>query len=64
MCGSARRRILLADHSKFGKVSNCKHADLADIDLLITDTGINPKMLKSLRSTGLQVEAVESTNNR
>lgn len=58
MHASARRRILLADHSEFGKVSNCKHADLADIDLLITDTGINPQMLTSLRSTGLQVESV------
>lgn len=25
----------LADRSKFGKASNCKHADLADIDLLL-----------------------------
>lgn len=58
MHASARRRILLADHSKFGKVSNCKHADLGDIDLLITDTGIDPQMLKSLRSAGLQVESV------
>ncbi|ABM10004.1 DeoR/GlpR family DNA-binding transcription regulator [Paenarthrobacter aurescens] len=58
MLSSARRRILLADHSKFGKVSNCKHADLADIDLLITDAGINPEMLESLRSTGLGIEAV------
>ena len=58
MCTSARRRILLADHSKFGKVSTCKHADLADIDVLITDDGTSPQMLASLRSTGLEVEAV------
>ncbi|MFJ4027478.1 DeoR/GlpR family DNA-binding transcription regulator [Paenarthrobacter sp. NPDC089989] len=56
MHASARRRILLADHSKFGKVSNCKHADLADVDLIITDSGIDPQMLASLRSAGLQVE--------
>ncbi|MET1156707.1 DeoR family transcriptional regulator [Arthrobacter sp.] len=58
MCASARRRILLADHTKFGKVSTCRHADLADIDVLITDDGTEPLMLASLRSTGLQVEAV------
>jgi DeoR family fructose operon transcriptional repressor len=58
MCASARRRILLADHGKFGQVSNCKHADLSDIDLLITDTGANPQMLASLRSAGLQIESV------
>src|SRR5207249_4365797 len=32
MVRSARRKILLADHSKVGRVSLCKHADLTDID--------------------------------
>ncbi len=36
----ARRRILLADHSKINQVSTHKYGELADLDLLITDTGI------------------------
>ena len=40
MLSAARRRILLADHSKVGLVSLCKHGELRDIDLLITDAGL------------------------
>ncbi|MGC9671108.1 DeoR/GlpR family DNA-binding transcription regulator [Planosporangium sp. 12N6] len=56
MLASARRRILLADHSKVGAVSLCKHGDLSDIDLLITDTGLSAADLKTLQATGLEVE--------
>ena len=56
MLHSAQRRILLADHSKLGRVSLCKHADLADIDLFITDDGIPSDELDALRATGLMVE--------
>ena len=54
--GSARKRILLADHSKVGQVSLCKHADLEEIDLLITDTGLSKPQLKALTASGLKVE--------
>lgn len=37
MVGAAGRRILLVDHTKFGRTSLCRHARLADLDLLITD---------------------------
>jgi DeoR family fructose operon transcriptional repressor len=56
MLASARRRILLADHSKVGAVSLCKHADLSDIDLLITDTGLPEADLRALQAAGLHVE--------
>jgi DeoR family fructose operon transcriptional repressor len=56
MLASARRRILLADHSKIGAVSLCKHADLSDIDLLITDTGLPQAELRALQAAGLEVE--------
>jgi DeoR family transcriptional regulator, fructose operon transcriptional repressor len=56
MLESARRRVLLADHSKFGCVSNCKHADLADIDILITDSGIDQQELKAVQAAGVEVE--------
>jgi DeoR family fructose operon transcriptional repressor len=56
MLGSARRRILLADHSKVGAVSLCRHAGLSDLDLLITDTGLPAADLAALRAAGLAVE--------
>jgi DeoR family fructose operon transcriptional repressor len=56
MPATARRRILLADHSKVGTVSLCKHADLSDIDLLITDTRLPRADLKALQAAGLEVE--------
>jgi DeoR family fructose operon transcriptional repressor len=56
MLTSARRRIVLADHSKIGTINLCKHADLSEVDLLITDSGISDSHLKALRRTGLEVE--------
>lgn len=56
MLQSAQRKVLLADSSKVGRLSVCKHADLADIDLLITDTGLTPDQLAALEASGLTVE--------
>jgi DeoR family fructose operon transcriptional repressor len=56
MLSSARRRILLADHSKVGLVSLCKHGELSDIDLLITDWGMTNGQLAALVASGLPTE--------
>lgn len=40
--GCSARRVLLADHSKVGKVSFCRYGGLEDINLLITDSGLSP----------------------
>jgi DeoR family transcriptional regulator, fructose operon transcriptional repressor len=56
MLGCAAKRILLADHSKFGEIKGTKHADLTDIDLLITDTGLGEGQADQLRSVGMDVE--------
>jgi DeoR family fructose operon transcriptional repressor len=56
MLRSARRKILLADHSKVGRVSLCKHADLTDIDLFITDSGIPAEQLAAIETVGVTVE--------
>jgi DeoR family transcriptional regulator, fructose operon transcriptional repressor len=53
---AARRRILLVDHSKFGRESLCRHAELSDIDLLITDSGVSRADLKALARAGVQVQ--------
>lgn len=37
---SARLRVLLADHSKFGRESVFQYAALTDVDVLVTDAGL------------------------
>ena len=39
--GAARLRVLLTDHSKFGRESVFRYATLHDIDVLVTDTGLS-----------------------
>ncbi|WP_433476410.1 DeoR/GlpR family DNA-binding transcription regulator [Spirillospora sp. CA-142024] len=58
MYGAARRRILLTDHSKIGHISTLKYADLSDVDLLITDDGVDEQDLKKLTDAGLAVRCV------
>lgn len=39
-------RILAADHSKFGKVAMEKAADLSEIDVIVTDSGISQEIVR------------------
>ena len=56
MIETARRRILLADHSKIGLVRRHRHGELRDVDLLITDAGIDPADHERLARAGVEVE--------
>ena len=56
MLDCAAKRVLLADHSKFGVVKGTKHGDLADIDILISDTGLTDGHYAQLRTAGIEVE--------
>ena len=49
MIASAEQVILLTDSSKIGEIGFQKFADLSDIDILITDSGISEDALKKLR---------------
>jgi DeoR family fructose operon transcriptional repressor len=53
---SARLRVLLADHSKFGRESLFQYAALSDIDVLITDDGLTERAADNLlRGSGVEV---------
>jgi DeoR/GlpR family transcriptional regulator of sugar metabolism len=54
----ARRRVVLADSSKIGKVSLAEVAALNQIDLLITDRAGDAEQINSLREAGLKVQLV------
>ncbi len=56
MLDCAAKRVLLADHSKFGVVKGTKHGDLDDIDILISDTGLTDGQYAQLRTAGIEVE--------
>lgn len=50
-----RRVVALADHSKFGTLSNFHVAGFGDIDALITDLAPPPEFLNRLRDAGATV---------
>lgn len=51
MIKAARRVVVLADHSKIGADDFYRFAALSDIDVLITDTGLDPDLAEDLRAT-------------
>jgi len=56
MLASANKLIVLADSSKFGKRSFAKICPLSRVDLLITDSGVSPQMLKKIEEKGVTVK--------
>ncbi|MEI6896789.1 MAG: transcriptional repressor AgaR [Psychromonas sp.] len=59
LCDISAEVIALADSSKFNKHSCHMIRGFGDIDILISDSGIPPKYLKELRSTGVEVIIVD-----
>lgn len=56
MIASARRVVLLADHTKVGIDYLARFGTLDDVDLLITDSGIDRGVADELTAAGLAVE--------
>jgi len=52
---AARKRVLLADHSKYGTDQLSRFARLAEIDVLITDSGIDAGAVAELEEAGPEV---------
>ncbi|MEO5982106.1 MAG: DeoR/GlpR family DNA-binding transcription regulator [Pedococcus sp.] len=56
MIDSARLTVLLADHTKFGRDSVFKYADLDSIDVLVTDDALSDADARALQSeAGVEV---------
>ena len=60
MFDSARRRILLADHSKFSRRALHAMARLEEFDLLIVDETTPQETVSELRAAGVKVEVAPS----
>jgi DeoR family fructose operon transcriptional repressor len=52
---SAQRVVVLADATKIGVERTMRFADLADVDVLVTDTGADPVQVAALREAGITV---------
>ena len=55
LVGAADRIVLLADHTKFGSEHFVRFADLDDLDVVVTDSGVEPDDLLGLKAAGVEV---------
>ena len=55
MMRAAQKVIVLADSTKFGRRGFAKIGNIEDIDMIITDSGINPNVVKQIEEHGIEV---------
>lgn len=55
MIRSARRVVLLADHTKVGQEHFARFAEVGQIDAFVTDSGLEEAAVRELEDTGLEV---------
>lgn len=55
MLANARRRVLLADHSKFTRVATCKLARIADMTTIVTDRTPTKAVQRQIRDAGCEL---------
>lgn len=58
MMEAADRRVLLVDHTKFGKSALNRFADLSEFDDVITDHHIDPRLRDELLDAGIALRVV------
>ena len=52
MLGAARRKVVLADHTKFGTDNFAQFAALEDIDVIISDSGLDDEDVEQIEAAG------------
>jgi DeoR/GlpR family transcriptional regulator of sugar metabolism len=55
MMATAQKTIVLADSSKFGRRGFAKIADMDAVDIIITDAGVSPKVVKRIEDLGIEL---------
>jgi DeoR family transcriptional regulator, fructose operon transcriptional repressor len=55
MLSAARRIVLVADSHKYGQEHFARFGELSDVDLLITDTGLDPDDARVIERAGTEV---------
>ncbi len=55
MIAAARRTVVLADHTKFDSDAFARFGELADVDLIVTDSGLDAETAADVESAGPRV---------
>jgi DeoR family fructose operon transcriptional repressor len=55
MIAAARRLVVLADHTKVGNDYLCRFADVSQIDVVVSDTGLDTELAAQLEAAGPRV---------
>ena len=55
MIGAAKRKIVVADHTKFTQDHFAKFGDIKDIDLVITDESVDQGAVAQIETAGVKV---------
>ncbi|MBB3052558.1 DeoR family fructose operon transcriptional repressor [Prauserella isguenensis] len=55
MVGACRRRVLLSDHSKYGDDQFARFATLGEIDVVVTDSGLDERAVAELNEAAIEV---------
>lgn len=55
MIGAARRTVILADHTKFAADSFARFGELSDVDVIVTDSALDPDLASDVESAGPRV---------
>lgn len=55
LIAAARRTVVLADHTKFGADHFASFADLANVDTIVTDAGLDPELAADVEAAGPRV---------
>ncbi|WTW98978.1 DeoR/GlpR family DNA-binding transcription regulator [Streptomycetaceae bacterium NBC_01309] len=58
MIAAARRTVVLADHTKVGNDCLARFGELEDVDVIVTDTGLDDDTAADLAATGVRVVRV------
>jgi DeoR/GlpR family transcriptional regulator of sugar metabolism len=58
MIEQARQRIVLTDHTKFGKVRLAAVCPVSRVDIILTDTGLSPEAAEKYRQLGVKLVTV------
>jgi DeoR family transcriptional regulator of aga operon len=58
MARQARQRVLVVDHTKFGKVARCLVCPIRDVNMIVTDTGATDEMIAPFQELGIEVRRV------
>ena len=58
MLKAATRSVIVADHSKFGRVALARICDLNEPSLILTDTGIDKELLGRMKKLNISIETV------